>query len=148
MIRRKELYSEASHLTVSKWGDVRFNEVDSLGIVWHGHYITFFEDGREAFGREHGIDYLTVQAAGYTIPIVKSVCEHKLPLRYGEKFRVDTSFVDTPAAKVVFRYRIFNEQDELVCIGETTQVFLDSEGLLTLNTPDFMLRWKKKVGLL
>ena len=34
---------------------VRFNETDVLGVVWHGNYIKFFEDGREAFGREHGI---------------------------------------------------------------------------------------------
>lgn len=148
MIKRKELYNEASHLTVTQWGEVRFNEVDSLGIVWHGHYITFFEDGREAFGRQHGIDYLTVQAAGYTTPIVKSVCEHKLPLRYGDKFSVETIFIDTPAAKIIFRYKIFNAQHDLVCLGETIQVFLDKDGLLTLNTPDFILSWKEKVGLL
>jgi len=32
---------------------VRFNEADPLGIVWHGHYIRYFEDGREAFGNIH-----------------------------------------------------------------------------------------------
>ena len=39
---------------------IRFSEVDSLRVVWHGHYIKFFEDGREAFGREHGLTYLDV----------------------------------------------------------------------------------------
>ena len=34
---------------------VRFVETDPLGIVWHGNYIQYFEDGREAFGRHHGI---------------------------------------------------------------------------------------------
>lgn len=148
MIRRKELYNEASHLTVSKWAEVRFSEVDSLGIVWHGHYISYFEDGREAFGRTHGIDYLTIQASGYTTPIVKSTCEHKLPLRYGEKFRIEAAFVDTPAAKIIFKFKIFNERDALVCLGETVQVFLDQDGSLTLNTPDFILDWKRTVGLL
>ena len=33
---------------------VRFQEVDSMGVVWHGHYLTFFEEGRAAFGREFG----------------------------------------------------------------------------------------------
>ena len=37
---------------------VRFNEADPLGIVWHGHYIRYFEDGREAFGNQYGIGYL------------------------------------------------------------------------------------------
>ena len=37
---------------------VRFNEADPLGIVWHGHYIRYFEDGREDFGKSYGIGYL------------------------------------------------------------------------------------------
>ena len=47
MIKRKEQYNEASYLTVTKDIRVRFNETDPLGIVWHGYYITYFEDGRE-----------------------------------------------------------------------------------------------------
>ena len=35
---------------------VRFNEADPLGIVWHGHYIRYFEDGREAFGNMHELE--------------------------------------------------------------------------------------------
>ena len=31
---------------------IRFNEVDALGIVWHGNYVKYFEDGREAFGEK------------------------------------------------------------------------------------------------
>ena len=41
---------------------VRFNEVDSMNITWHGHYVTFFEDAREAFGKEYNLDYLTIFA--------------------------------------------------------------------------------------
>ena len=29
---------------------VRFSEIDSMQIVWHGEYVRYFEDGREAFG--------------------------------------------------------------------------------------------------
>ena len=32
---------------------IRFNETDPLGIVWHGHYITYLEDGRESFGKKY-----------------------------------------------------------------------------------------------
>ena len=38
--------------------NIRFHEVDSLRIVWHGHYLKYFEDGREAFGRKYGIGYM------------------------------------------------------------------------------------------
>jgi len=127
---------------------VRFNETDPLGIVWHGNYITYFEDGREAFGREHGISYLDVQASGFVTPIIKSTCEHKLPLRYGDIATIETTYVNSPAAKMIFKYKIYNPQGDLVCTGETIQVFVDDDGELSLIQPQFFEDWKRKVGLL
>ncbi len=127
---------------------VRFNETDPLGIVWHGHYITYFEDGREAFGREHGISYLDVQANGFVTPIIKSTCEHKLPLKYGDIAKIETTFIDSPAAKMIFSYKIFNPLGELVCTGETIQVFVSDKGELSLILPQFFEDWKRKVGLI
>jgi len=147
-MRRKEPYNEASQLTISHDIRVRFNETDPLGIVWHGYYITYFEDGREAFGRQHGISYLDVNDHGFTTPIVKSICEHKLSLRYGDVARIETTIVDTPAAKMIFLYKIFDNNNEVVCTGETVQVFLNREGELMLTNPPFYEAWKQKVGLL
>ena len=146
MIKRKEQYNEASHLSVSKDIRVRFNETDPLGIVWHGCYITYFEDGREAFGRQHGLTYLDIQKAGFVTPIVKSTCEHFLPLKYGETFNIVTTFVNSVSAKLIFKYEIFNQQNQLVCSGETIQVFLDSDNNLCLYNPEFFQAWKNKMG--
>ncbi|MGV0756939.1 acyl-CoA thioesterase [Empedobacter brevis] len=126
---------------------VRFNETDPLGIVWHGNYITYFEDGREAFGRHFGISYLDIQKSGFVTPIIKSVCEHKFPLKYGDICRIETTYEDTLAAKMIYKFKIFNQDEKLVCIGETIQVFLDEEGELMLTLPPFFEEWKKKVGL-
>lgn len=127
---------------------VRFNETDPLGIVWHGNYITYFEDGREAFGRAYGISYLDIRAQGYVTPIVKSTCEHKLPLKYGDVVRIKTTFIDCFAAKMIFKYTIYNAEDAVVCTGQTTQVFLDQAGELSLTLPAFFEAWKKKTGLI
>ena len=129
---------------------VRFVETDPLGIVWHGNYIQYFEDGRESFGREHGISYLDQKEHGYATPIVKSSTEHKLPLRYGDIATIKTIYVDSPAAKMIFRYEIYNQNNQLVCTGETVQVFVDKigEGDLSLTIPEFFMEWKKNVGLL
>lgn len=126
---------------------VRFNETDPLGIVWHGYYIDYFEEGREAFGREHGISYLDVKTQGFVTPIIKSTCEHKLPLKYGDVAKIETTYVNTPAAKMIFKYKIFNPENQVVAIGETVQVFVDDKGELSLNIPGFINEWKQKVGL-
>ena len=127
---------------------VRFSETDPLGIVWHGNYIIYFEDGREAFGKAFGLSYLDVKANGYVTPIVKSSCEHKLPLTYGEMAIIKTTFVDTLAAKLIFKYTIHNVKGAVVCIGETVQVFLDENNELSLTVPPFFETWKRKMGLL
>lgn len=148
MTKRKDLYKEIPELTVSHEIRVRFNETDPLGIVWHGNYITYFEDGREAFGRKHGISYLDVFDSGYSTPIVKSSCKHKLSLRYGDVARIETVYLDTPAAKIAFRYTIYDANNEVACTGETVQVFLDKKGELQLSNPPFYEQWKRKAGLL
>ncbi|WP_367915444.1 acyl-CoA thioesterase [Leadbetterella sp. DM7] len=145
-MKRKEPYKIFEQLTMSCDFRVRFNETDPLGIVWHGNYIKYFEDGREAFGRKYGISYLDVQAAGYTTPIVRTVCEHKLPLRYGETGRIETALVDSPAAKMIFLFTIYNSNNEVVCTGETTQVFVDAAGELSLAYPGFFQRWRESVA--
>ncbi len=127
---------------------VRFNETDPLGIVWHGYYITYFEDGREAFGRAHNISYLQIKSNGFTTPIVKSTCEHKLPLHYGEIATIKTTFIDSLAAKIIFKYEVFNPKGKVVCTGETVQVFVSDDGELSLIQPDFFNDWKRKMGLL
>lgn len=126
---------------------VRFNETDPLGIVWHGNYITYFEDGREAFGRKHGLTYLDIQNAGFVTPIVKSTCEHFLPLKYGETFTIETTFINSRSAKLIYQYRLYNKENKLVCSGETIQVFLDNDNNLCLYYPEFFQAWKNKMEL-
>lgn len=125
---------------------VRFNEADPLGIVWHGHYIRYFEDGREAFGNTHGLGYLDVYKQGFVIPIVSVQCDFKRSLRYGDRVIVETLYVPSEAAKLKFTYRLFNAATgELVASGSSVQVFLDKENsVLQLTNPPFFENWKKQ----
>ena len=129
--------------------NVRFNEADPLGIVWHGHYIRYFEDGREAFGTKYGIGYLDFYKKNIIIPVVQVDCSFKRSLRYGDKVTVETSFIPTEAAKLQFEYKLYNTiKGELVATGSSIQVFLDKEtSVLQLTNPVFFEEWKKKVGV-
>ncbi|MBS1576291.1 MAG: acyl-CoA thioesterase, partial [Bacteroidetes bacterium] len=127
---------------------VRFNEADPLGIVWHGHYVRYFEDGREAFGNKYGIGYLDFYRRNIVIPIVHIDCSYKRSLRYGDRVIVETIFLPTEAAKLHFEYKLYNlDRNELVATGSSIQVFLDKEtSALQLTNPSFFEEWKKKMG--
>ena len=45
MTRQKEIY-KPTPLSETVQLRVRFSETDPLGIVWHGNYIKYFEEGR------------------------------------------------------------------------------------------------------
>ncbi len=128
---------------------VRFGEVDSMRIVWHGNYMKYFEDGRESFGAKYNLGYLDVHRQNLMIPIVRTTCEFKKPLVYGDDAIVETRFVNTDAAKILFEYRIYRKSDhELVATGTSMQVFLTPEGELILTSPEFYIAWKKKWGII
>ena len=61
---------------------------------------------------------------------------------------IKTTYVESQAAKMIFKYEIFNPAGTVVCKGETVQVFVELGGELSLVIPEFFASWKKKVGLL
>lgn len=129
---------------------IRFNEADPLGIVWHGHYIRYFEDAREAFGKKYGIGYMDFFKHNLVVPIVHAECNYKKTLKFGDSVRVEATYTPTEAAKIVFTYQLFNTRtNDLVSTGTTTQVFLDKDSqTLLLNNPPFFEEWKRKNGLM
>jgi acyl-CoA thioester hydrolase len=125
---------------------IRFNEADPLGIVWHGHYIRYFEDGRESFGKKYGISYLDFYNHGLAVPVVSIDCQYKRPLRYGDILIVEASYIPTEAAKLKFNYKMFESKEgELVAVGSSLQVFVNAKTFdLQLTNPAFFEQWKKK----
>ncbi len=126
--------------------DIRFSETDAMGVVWHGNYLKFFEDGREAFGKEHNLDYLHIFDQGFFTPIVKSEIDHKAPVYYGQKISITTRYIPSKSAKIMFEYEVINLTSKQICaVGKTMQVFLNKETrLLELLTPDFYKEWKSQ----
>ncbi len=128
---------------------IRFSEVDSLTIVWHGHYLKYFEDAREAFGKKYGLGYLEMFEKGYVTPIVQIHCEYKAPLTYGDKAIVEVIYRDSKAAKLEMEYKITNASSGLlIATGYSLQVFLDrTKSELQLIIPDFFAKWKENWGI-
>lgn len=124
---------------------VRFSEVDSMDIVWHGNYVKYLEDGREAFGKKYGIGYLDFFREGILVPLVNLELEYKKPLKYNEKAIVEIVYVDCEAAKLKFEYTIYRSSDmDVVATARSVQAFLNTKMELLLSFPDFFIQWKKR----
>ncbi len=66
---------------------VPFHDVDGMQVVWHGHYLKYFEIARDALMAQLGVNlHQYALDSGYLFPIVKSQTKHISPLRYQDEF--------------------------------------------------------------
>lgn len=145
---RKKKTENVAALTDRTQIKVRFSEVDSMHVVWHGEYIRYFEDGRISFGDRYGIGYRDVVKQGYMVPLVEIDCQFKQSLMFGDEAIIETRYINSQAAKIFFEYIIYRASDgAIAATGKSTQVFINMNRELELTNPEFYLEWKKKWGI-
>ncbi|MCX2745389.1 acyl-CoA thioesterase [Mangrovivirga sp. M17] len=136
-------------LVVDQEVNIRFSEVDSMGVVWHGNHVKYFEDGREAFGKEYNLEYMDVYRKGFFMPIVSINCEYKKPIQYEQTVIVRTKYIPKKASKLIFEYTLISkETGETLAEGKTVQVFINHNRELQLVTPPFFEEWKSSHGII
>ncbi len=127
---------------------VRFEEVDALGIVWHGRYPSYIEDVREALGDYYGIGYLDFFREGVVSPIRQLHLDYHLPLQLHDKFTIKGELHWSEAARLNFTYEIFNEKGKITTSGHSIQMILDYQSRTLLMVPPpffqaFLERWQE-----
>ena len=139
---------KARELVVEKELEIRFSEVDMMGVVWHGNYPLYLEDAREAFGAEFGLSYALYIRENVFVPIVKMDVDYKRPVRFGMRPVIRIEYVPTDAAKVIFDYKLYDkESGDVFLTARTVQVFMDRDYKLMWFSPDFYTQWKRQMGL-
>lgn len=122
---------------------VRFHEVDSYQIVWHGHYVNYLEVGREAFGEKYDLGYQHLLNRGLRAPIIHIAVDYRRSLKYGDKIRIVTEYLEKPQAKICFQYALTSLDESVVyCRATTEQILQDAETGRTLpRFPDWHTTW-------
>jgi len=137
-------------LSVIVQRQVRYEEVDALGVVWHGRYVSFLEDGRAAFGERYGLGYLTMYENKALAPIVHMHIEYHQPLHFAEKFQITAELFWSESARMNFQYQIVNQKGNLTATAYTVQLLTDEKFEVQLIRPKFIEefcdKWKR--GLL
>ena len=115
---------------------VRFNEVDSWGMVWHGHYIAWFEAGRSALLNKFQLSPPDFTRMGYVAPVVDLKCSYKEPARLDEEIIIRTTVLKPTKAALTFRFEVLRKKDrKLLVTGEETQVLLTLDGKMLYYLP-------------
>jgi acyl-CoA thioester hydrolase len=130
---------------------VRFPEVDSYGVVWHGHYLAYMEVVRNAVCSAGGLSPAASLAAGYKVPITRYEVKVKSPARLEDELDLEATLRAPRIAKLEIDYAIRRAGGgKLLATGFTEQVVLNPSGELLLTFPgplkalvERVLRWQE-----
>ena len=119
---------------------VRFCEVDAYGMTWHGHYIAWFEVGRNELTERFHMGPLQLKGKDLLAPVVELTCQFKLPATFGDSLVIQTTMERTEVAKLIFHYRILHrENGKVLATASTTHVLTDLKGNLLYRVPPEVL---------
>ncbi len=104
---------------------VPFFDVDSMDVVWHGHYVKYFEVARCALLERIGHNYQQMRDAGYAWPIIDVQLRYMRGARFNQRIIVRADLVEWEN-RLKINYLIRDaETGERMTRGSTVQVAVE-----------------------
>jgi acyl-CoA thioester hydrolase len=121
--------------------EVPFHDVDVMNVVWHGHYVKYFELARCALLRTFNYDYPQMRDSGYAWPVVECQLKYVRSAYFGQVLEVCSTLLEYEN-RLRIAYEIRDKATgQRLTKGMTTQVaVLMSTGELQLVSPPILLQ--------
>ncbi|MCX7068230.1 MAG: acyl-CoA thioesterase [Methylococcales bacterium] len=73
---------------------IPFHDVDMMEIVWHGHYVKYFEIARCALLDKIAYNYMQMRNSGYAWPVIDLRIRYVKPAAFGQLITVHAEIVE------------------------------------------------------
>jgi acyl-CoA thioester hydrolase len=71
-----------------------FHDLDPMAVVWHGHYLKYFELARCALLQRFDFDYMEMRDSGYVWPIVDMRTKYVRSARFNQELKIRAQIVE------------------------------------------------------
>ncbi|WP_224965044.1 acyl-CoA thioesterase [Acinetobacter guillouiae] len=107
--------------------DVPFHDVDIMNVVWHGHYLKYFEIARCKLLDQFDYNYNQMKDSGYAWPVIESYVRYAQGIIFGQHIRVRATLKEWEN-RLKIEYQIFDaESGKRLTKGFTSQVAVEIE---------------------
>lgn len=124
--------------------NVRYQETDQMGVVYHANYLVWFEIGRTDFIDSLGLSYLKMEEEGVVSPVIHVEVNYKKPIRYGEKPTVETWIEHYDGLRTIYGYQVINDGGDVAVTGKTEHVIVNAETGRPLSLRRSFPDWHEK----
>lgn len=83
--------------------EIPFFDIDPMEIVWHGHYLKYFEIARCKLLDKIDYNYPRMKESGYAWPIIELFVRYPRPIRFGQLVKISAELVDWES-RMTIRY--------------------------------------------
>lgn len=125
--------------------EVPFHDVDLLSIVWHGHYLKYFEIARCALFDRLDYGYERMGESGYSWPVIDVRVRYPQPAKFGDLILVKAKVTEWEN-RLKVDYEIKNKASgQRLTKGYTIQVAIDLKtNEMCLESPPVL---KQRLGV-
>ena len=101
---------------------VRYAETDRMNVVYHTHYLVWFEVGRTELMRKLGCAYAELEEKhGIYFPLREIGARYHASARYDDTLDVHTVLESVGGASVRFGYRVIRREDDRLLVTGSTE---------------------------
>ena len=116
---------------------------DHAGVMWHGAYVAWLEEGRVEALASVGLDYAELSSRGLELPVVSLGIEYRQPLRHGDQVTLLSEVLPFKGVKLPWACRFLDPDDRLVAVARVELVLVSSP---RGQTPKVLRRYPEDLG--
>jgi len=107
---------------------VRYAETDGMRIVYHGNYLTYFEQARTELLRSIGLTYARIESLGLFVIVIEAHVNFRRAAVYDDLLHVTAMVKEMPTNRIKIEYDIRrNHEDEVIVDGYTLHTFFNPQ---------------------
>ena len=107
---------------------VNYYETDKMGITHHSNYVRYMEEARTELFEQRGVSYELMGKAGLLLPVAEVEGKYRRSSTAGDRLRIDVRVLEYTGVRLVFGFRMYGEDGELVFTGKVTHGCSNAQG--------------------
>ena len=112
---------------------------DHAGVMWHGTYFDWLEEGRINALSKAGINYVDLTKNGFELPLIDTSIKYISPLFLGDTITIETIFEISKSPKIKIHSKFINKSNTVLTIAEVNLVLINKKSFSIIRKrPDFI----------
>ena len=112
---------------------------DHAGVMWHGTYFNWLEEGRINALLKAGINYVDLTKNGFELPLIDTSIKYISPLFLGDNVTIETIFKISKSPKIKIHSKFMNNSKKVLTIAEVNLVLINKNSFSIIRKrPDFI----------